>query len=408
MLYIKAIEEISWQEIVEFCKQGIPEGAYLDYKQDFPKNLQKTISAMANTLGGIILVGIVEDDENKPVLPLKGIPFQRGLSERVMNIILTNITPPVFPEIQVCLNSNKSRAIVVVRIAQSHQTPHAISNNTQVYLRTGNRNKPEALAVIDQIEWLKNQRQKSLSLRERLYSDADQRFINLYTRNLKQSKEEDSKIQHMISQGRLTLSLCPVYPKDPFCIPPDLDTIMRKIRVRDYYGTSHFFPLPDTKAGLIVQNGIVLSLFANSEAFYTEVNCFGLYFYRQTFRPLNTPQEEKPIIPAGEMASRIDQFIGSGIKYYEELGYWGTLLFCVHLDNILECALNKDLEERYRPFILLFSPDKEVQFTDIILAGSLEKEKHRLTFESIQRIGWTFDWDISPELLNHFFKDIKR
>lgn len=98
---------------------------------------------MANTLGGIILLGVEEDDENRPILPLKGIGFQRGLSERVINIVLTNITPPVIPEVAVC--PNKKEALVVIRVPQSHQTPHAISDNTQVYLRTGNRNNPEAL-----------------------------------------------------------------------------------------------------------------------------------------------------------------------------------------------------------------------------------------------------------------------
>ena len=39
----------------------------------------------------------------------------------------------------------------MIRIHQSHETPHAILNNTQVYLRTGNRNKPERLADIREI-----------------------------------------------------------------------------------------------------------------------------------------------------------------------------------------------------------------------------------------------------------------
>jgi len=410
MLYTKAITEVSWENIVEFCNQRTPEGAHLDYKQDFPKNLEKTISAMANTLGGIILIGVAEDDETKPVLPLEGIPFQRGFSERVMNIILTNIIPPVFPEIQPYRNADdKSKAIVLIRIPQSHQTPHAISNNTEVYIRTGNRNKLEALADFDRIGWLVNQRQKSESLRALLYEEADQRFINLYKRALAQSPKKDSEIHQLVSQPKLTLSLCPMYPKDPLRTPPDLDTIAKKIRVRDYYGTGHFFPLPDTEDGLIVQNGVVLSLFNDNEFYYTELNCFGLYLYRESFRRLNSSPAEKPIITTGRVASRIDQFIDSGIKFYEELSYRGALLFCLHIDNILECALNADLRRnRYRPLDLLFSPHKEVKLADTVLANSLEEEGHRLTFESIQRIGWTFGWDITSELLNAFFERIKR
>lgn len=142
MLYTKAMNEITWIDIEDFCKQKMEEGTYLDYKRDFPQQLEKTISAMANTLGGLILVGVAEDSENRPVDPIDGIPFKRGLSERVMNIILTNITPPVFPEIAVCKDPGGDKAVIAIRIPQSHQAPHAIAGNRHVYLRTGNRNSP--------------------------------------------------------------------------------------------------------------------------------------------------------------------------------------------------------------------------------------------------------------------------
>ena len=158
MIYVNPITEISWIDIENFCQQRIPEGAYLDYKEDFPSRLEKTLSAMANTYGGVILLGIEEDDDNKPILPIRGIEFRRGLSEKITNIILSNITPPIFPEIQVCKDSTENRAVLIIRIPQSHQTPHAISNNKQVYLRTGDINHPEEFATIEDIGWLSDNR----------------------------------------------------------------------------------------------------------------------------------------------------------------------------------------------------------------------------------------------------------
>src|ERR1700690_200309 len=178
-LYRKQIEQITWDEIETFCQQGIAEGAYLDYKADFPENLYKTIAAMANTFGGIVIIGVGEDKDNKPVVPLTGIEFKKGLSERVMNIILTNITPPVFPEIQPCPSADGEKALVLIRIPQSHQGPHAVMKNTKVYLRTGNRNNPEELADIDRILWLVDHRRKSEQLRERLLVKANDRFKSL-------------------------------------------------------------------------------------------------------------------------------------------------------------------------------------------------------------------------------------
>ena len=83
-----------------------------------------------------------------------------GTQTRIMNIILSNITPPVFPEIAVCQNDDGSKAIIVIRIPQSHQTPHAIMNNTQVYVRTGNINNHEEIIGIDRLVWLFENRKK--------------------------------------------------------------------------------------------------------------------------------------------------------------------------------------------------------------------------------------------------------
>ena len=73
MIYTKQINEIEWNDVESFCDQQISEGAFLDYKLDFPQNLEKTIAAMANTFGGVIIIGIDESDENKPIVPISGI-----------------------------------------------------------------------------------------------------------------------------------------------------------------------------------------------------------------------------------------------------------------------------------------------------------------------------------------------
>ncbi len=56
MIYMKSIDKIVWEDIKEFCQQRRAEDSYLDYKIEFPKHLEKTIAAMVNTLGSIILI----------------------------------------------------------------------------------------------------------------------------------------------------------------------------------------------------------------------------------------------------------------------------------------------------------------------------------------------------------------
>jgi len=63
-----ALDVLTWEEIVEFCDQPVAENTVLDYKRDMPADIEKTVAAMANTLGGLILVGVAENDHAKPAL----------------------------------------------------------------------------------------------------------------------------------------------------------------------------------------------------------------------------------------------------------------------------------------------------------------------------------------------------
>ena len=284
MLYVKPIDQIDWDAIDNFCQQRLQEGAYLDYKRDFPAHLEKTVAAMANTFGGIILIGVEEDNEGKPLLPVRGMPFKRGLEERVWNIILENIVQPVFPEISVVLNSKKDRAFVLIRIPESHQTPHAIAGNTEVYLRTGNRNKPEKLVSMGELGWLQNKRKKSDEFRNELYEQSGKRLENF----MGKAPGNQSALGILISppgyvdlgNGRLEISLCPLFPKDPFRTPPEMREVLGKIRVPEYYSTQSGFPIPDSTRGIITSDAVVLFDGSIKEnAFYTEINSFGLYLF---------------------------------------------------------------------------------------------------------------------------------
>ena len=60
-----------------------PEGPRLDYKAEIPKELQKVVAAFANTLGGIILLGIEANRAtNRPVWPPKGMQKVTGIEKR--------------------------------------------------------------------------------------------------------------------------------------------------------------------------------------------------------------------------------------------------------------------------------------------------------------------------------------
>jgi predicted HTH transcriptional regulator len=135
---------LEFADVVAFCEQGLPESINLDYKVQMTaaEKLAKTVSSFANTFGGLIVLGVDEDAASKPNPPFDGLPFEPKLEERVWSILMEHVYPPVFPEVHVCSPMN-DRTFVLIRVAQSTTTPHAIRHNTAVYLRTGNISKPE-------------------------------------------------------------------------------------------------------------------------------------------------------------------------------------------------------------------------------------------------------------------------
>lgn len=57
------IDNITLQDIEQSLKSGVREDILLDFKEDFPKKLDKTISSMANTYGG--MVALAKDAFNR-------------------------------------------------------------------------------------------------------------------------------------------------------------------------------------------------------------------------------------------------------------------------------------------------------------------------------------------------------
>src|SRR3989344_7773262 len=200
MLYTKDIEKITFQDVLDFCNQKYRETIHLDYKQEINSGLAKTIAAMANTWGGLIIIG-VEDEDSTPKLPIKGIEYKEHLREQINNIVLGNIMPPVFPEIQICPDEKNKKALIVIRVPQSNHSPHAIRSNTRIYIRTDTSNEPEEFATIDRILWLVDRRKKSTELKDGFYETAEKRFNTL-------CKKDGVVIQHTDA----IFSICPPYP----------------------------------------------------------------------------------------------------------------------------------------------------------------------------------------------------
>jgi predicted HTH transcriptional regulator len=97
-LWTKRMSDVQFADVDEFCRAGYREGPQLDYKQTIPNDLAKTVAALANTKGGLLLLGVeASTTTNQPSWPCTGMPVDKGLSERITQICRDGIYPPVLP-----------------------------------------------------------------------------------------------------------------------------------------------------------------------------------------------------------------------------------------------------------------------------------------------------------------------
>jgi len=398
MLFTKEITEITFEDVVNFCKEQMPESINLDYKKDFPRHLEKTISAFANTMGGLIILG-VEDKDSKPKLPVIGLKYQEGFRERVTSIILSNIYPPVFPEIGVCKPVEK-RTFVIIRVPQTNMTPHYIRHRTQIYVRTDDITHPERLAPAEQIAWLRDKRKKSEELREFLYATALERYNNY----LKLNKLTG------IPFCEATTSIIPLYPTEPYKTLQEIKQISRDIVARGYNNT-----FPDFFRTRPIQGGIADFLYEEkSQAIrYTEINQFGLIFYKEDLglvgeKSTGAKSEKIKTTYLNWMLRLVDLFLEASAKFYERLGYWGLVEFKFSLEKLLGVDLVGFGERRWRRKENI-SIDDVLNWRRTYYVNEIRNTRRELLIELLGDIGWSLGWEnITEERIKEVLKEYNR
>jgi hypothetical protein len=407
VIYSTPSNLMTWQGVQDFLGQGVREGAYVDYKVDWPNNLERTIAAMANTLGGLIFIGVDENTDGTPKIPAVGIELTRGLSERVTNIVLSNITPPVFPDVAVCSDSAGQRAIVVIRVSQSHHAPHAIMGDRRVYVRTANTNNPEDLATQSELEWLREHRTKAVALRDTGYRSAIDRSDIALGYLYHSPTAPGTRVLVPEVKPYLLLCVAPYYPREPFLMPPMLRELTRGIRIKDYYGTDNEFPIGANKARLL-QNGVYWIATLDGEHgqrdYYTEFNVFGQFFYRQT---LTYQNEGEQFIRASELFARLDQFMRIAHTFLERIGYQGSVWFQLLMGSLTHSTLghwspSERIEQKSKCL------DEAIAFEGALTMNEWDAQSEATLIDTARKIGWGYDWDFGAELVQAYWAKHRR
>lgn len=403
MLFSKDINEIIYDDIQDFCSKQIPEGINLDYKGDFPKYLDKHISAFANTFGGLMIIGVEESNE-RPKLPCEGITYRKGLRSKVENICVTNIYPPFIPEIQVC-EPVDNKTFVVIRIPQSDLTPHVVAGRTQIYVRTGSSSKPEEIATVDQIEWLRKRREKSVEFKNYLVSRTNERFENICS--LKKCK---------ISFGEGRFLSIPLYPQQPYIEPEKLRSFVMNYRLPYPYSQQYFYEIESARP---VEGGVGNFFLSESAEFveYTEFNQFGLLFHAKS---LGRAELEKITDSKGvrkelirkrlyyfELIRMLNNLIKTSIDFYKHIGYWGLIEIVLQVKDLLGTELvgTKEpsaLDRRFQGPLDNLGIDKHLIWEKIAYLNKILDDEKGFIISIAEEIAWSMGWDnIKAEEINN-------
>lgn len=153
-LFTTPLSQVTYDQVLEFCRT-FAEGPRVEYKTE-PANIPKVISSFANTMGGVWVIGVDTDKTtNRPILPPVGVNREPGIEEQITQSALTGVYPGITPDVRVVdIPDQADRVLVVVRVPESIEAPHAIQNATRVYIRDASTTAAVELADIDRIDYL--------------------------------------------------------------------------------------------------------------------------------------------------------------------------------------------------------------------------------------------------------------
>lgn len=379
MFFDKPFHDLTFEDIVQFCKKRVPEGKQLDYKYLIPKNYEKfakVIASFANTLGGTIIIGVQDDKNDQPKAPFLGIPYHEKLRNTVEDIIQVYIDPIVFVDINICVNKTGDRMFVVIQIPQSNLTPHLVGKSKRAYIRTGQSSRPETIVHPEKLPWLLDHRKKSERLRHILYDKAESHFENyLKTRTVSAAGEVMS-----------TLAILPLYPDEPLTNYKNLPPLIAHASTYASYGT-----MADTQLPLQpVQDGA--AVISNKRGIYkmTEFNAYGLVMNKQIVSSEELVNGHTASTLRLELlAQNLVLFFLTARKFLEKINAGGALYFRLKMSNT---RARRVLFGNYQATVL----EDYLRMDRTLSLSDLQTDLHPLLGTLLHETAWSLGLQLPP------------
>jgi hypothetical protein len=248
-LLTKPISTFSFSDVVSFCENDHQrEGYQLDYKQEMPKNgIAKLLAAFSNTRGGVIVIGVAEDQDTGLPMAWHGVANPGKIVEQICQYA-TNVDPIPRFEYHVTNPGNNGNVFILVRVLEGDRTPYYVHNDPNIWVRTGNVGNPVDRASPGAAELLYRKLEKAslaqqlaMGRANRVYDAAIRRSQRIFLQQptsdqLTSESGNDAKPERRalaLEAVIFRVIVLPYYPGQPIDTPRSIQRRLREINTGD-------------------------------------------------------------------------------------------------------------------------------------------------------------------------------
>jgi hypothetical protein len=135
-LFDARLDEVTYAHIADLVTAAVPEAYDLEYKAELygksdreKRDLAGDIAAMANTAGGLLVLGIAEDDQARAAAA-PGVALSDEEVRRIHLIAAAQIAPsPTFDVLQIENPQQSGHGFILIAVPRSPMGPHAVLVN---------------------------------------------------------------------------------------------------------------------------------------------------------------------------------------------------------------------------------------------------------------------------------------
>ena len=362
VMFTKPIDEITFEDVETFCKSW-PEGVRVEYKREVAEikgKIPTIVSSFANSYGGIFFIGVKADKtKNKVIFPIQGITKTPGIDEQIHQSAIEMINPGVIPEVKIIDVPDSENIVVMVRVDESVQSPHAIENSTKVYIRVGSINEPYEykLADMDRITYMFKRRENSQLVAEQILQRINSR----------------AKRVMELNECTITVIAQPIFPHRPV------------ISTSDIYELQNMEPWPPRR----VAGGV--SCF--NQVAFSELNEYGIAYHRTAL--ISSIAGD---IEYGNFIQHIYYLISNARDLYKKCEYIGNIEVTAQLLDVYGKELTDSVNRGSESKITDNIPDDSKCFDSRVFASKqclshdLENADKRMGIveELTRQLTWAF------------------